>query len=84
MDLLNCIKCLSSGLSDAEYFKSVSSYIANIPEELKTPEELYAKRLEHCKKCQYMMNGLCRLCGCFVEIRAASINSYCPNKNPYW
>lgn len=84
MDLKECRICSLSGLSDEEYYKRVSSYILNIPEELKTPEEIYVRRLEYCKKCQYLMNGLCRLCGCFVEIRAASKNSYCPNKNAYW
>jgi len=75
---------LSEGLSDKEYHKTVADYISNIPDELKTPEDIYAMRLGQCKKCRYLMNGLCRLCGCFVEIRAASIKSYCPHKNSYW
>ena len=84
MDLRDCKKCLPAGLSDTEYNKSVSGYIANISEELKTPEETYAYRLDHCKRCKYIINGLCRLCGCFVEIRAASVKSYCPNKIAFW
>lgn len=84
MNLRDCKTCLPSGLSNAEYFKSVSAYISNIPEELKTPDEIYADRLDYCKRCKYLMNGLCRLCGCFVEIRAASVKSYCPNKVACW
>jgi len=84
LDKRFCRKCLTEGLSDKEYYKTISNYISNIPEELKTPEDIYAARLESCSKCQYLMNGLCRLCGCFVEIRAASIKNYCPNKIPYW
>lgn len=84
MNLNECRKCLQTGLSDTEYYKSVSAYISNIPDELRTPEDIYAMRLEHCMNCKYLMNGLCRLCGCFVEIRAASINNYCPHSDAYW
>ncbi len=84
MDALECKRCLLRGFSDTEYIKNVSGYIANIPQELRTSEETYAYRLDQCKKCQYLQNGLCRLCGCFVEIRAASVKNYCPNKKACW
>lgn len=84
MNTADCVKCIQRELTDKEYYKSVASYISNIPEELKTPDDTYAFRLEQCRKCQYIVNGLCRLCGCFVEIRAASVKNYCPNKKAYW
>jgi hypothetical protein len=84
MDSLDCKRCLLRELSDSEYFTTVSSYIENIPQELRTPEDTYKYRLEQCKKCQYLVNGLCRLCGCFVEIRAAAIKNYCPDKKAHW
>lgn len=84
MDSLDCKRCLLQELSDSEYFITVTSYIENIPEELRTPGDTYKYRLKQCKKCQYLVNGLCRLCGCFVEIRAAAMKSYCPNKKVHW
>lgn len=84
MNLRDCKKCMPSGLSDTEYYKSVSGYISNIPDELRTPKETYDYRLDQCIRCKYLVNGLCRLCGCFVEIRAATIKNYCPNKIAYW
>ena len=84
MDALDCKRCLLRELSDTEYFHTVSGYIENIPEELRTPDETYTYRLEQCKNCQYLVNGLCRLCGCFVEIRAATHKSYCPAKSSCW
>ena len=41
-------------------------------------------RLNICKECDLLINGMCKLCGCFVEIRAAVKKNYCPNKNRYW
>ena len=84
MDGLDCERCLLRELSDQEYVKTVSGYISHIPPELRTPEETYKYRLEQCKKCQYLLNGLCRLCGCFVEIRAAVTTNYCPSKKVSW
>ncbi|WMJ85856.1 DUF6171 family protein [Anaerocolumna sp. MB42-C2] len=84
MDGLDCERCLLRELSDRDYVKTVSGYISHIPKELRTPEETYKYRLEQCKKCQYLLNGLCRLCGCFVEIRAAVITNYCPSTKVNW
>lgn len=84
MDSLDCKRCLLKELTDNEYDMTVSGYISNIPQELRTPEVTYAYRLEQCKNCQYYRNGLCRLCGCFVEIRAATMKNYCPDKTAHW
>lgn len=41
--------------------------------------ELYNKRLAFCKKCEYLISGMCRKCGCYVEIRAALKDKVCPD-----
>lgn len=84
MNALDCKKCIQQEFTNKEYYKSVSVYISNIPMELKTTDDVYAYRLEQCDKCKYIINGLCRLCGCFVAIRAASVHNYCPDKKASW
>ena len=59
----------------AEYARAVS-------DSEKTIEEVYKKRLEICGKCNYLVEGLCILCGCYVEIRAAKAAQSCAGR--YW
>ena len=44
----------------------------------------YAHRLELCKACGHLVNGMCELCGCFVEVRAAKINQHCAETAQRW
>lgn len=69
-----CRRCLLKDMSDTEFFESVRAYIQNIPDEQKAPEALYRERLQKCTSCDQLVNGMCALCGCFVEIRAAKKN----------
>ncbi|MCL2033612.1 MAG: DUF6171 family protein [Oscillospiraceae bacterium] len=71
-------RCLLKELSDEDYFRNIYEYIALIPQEQKTPDGEYTARLENCKSCSNLTNGMCRLCGCFVETRAAKVHQYCP------
>ena len=60
-----------------EYFDNLHEYIKNLDEEIKADEETYEKRLSICKTCDYLSDGMCRACGCFVELRAAIENNVC-------
>jgi len=60
-----------------DLYRSVMEYISAIPLEEKAPKEEYKRRLGMCKVCDYLTNGMCALCGCFVEIRAAKVNQRC-------
>ena len=44
----------------------------------KTPDELYARRLDICASCEKLAGNTCLACGCFVELRAAKKGSVCP------
>lgn len=72
-----CRRCLLREL-DGSYFASIYKYIEAIPEEQKTSRDWYALRLEKCKSCEYLQNGMCAQCGCFVEVRAAKRGQRCP------
>ena len=79
-----CTSCRKIGLSDSDYNLLVKNYVAYIDKDIKTPDSLYQERLEICGQCNFLQNGLCRLCGCFVMMRAAKIHNRCPDTPMKW
>ena len=79
-----CRKCLLRDLSEKEYFHNMYTYISNLPEDDKVSEIEYERRLEKCEECAHLLNGVCRICGCFVEMRAAIAVRHCPDSIPEW
>lgn len=73
-----CKRCLISEMDEASYFENMFLYIENIDETIKTPSKTYQSRLEVCKMCERLINGMCNACGCFVEMRAAISHNKCP------
>ena len=72
-----CYKCLLREMDVEGYFANLHDYIERIEEDIKTPDELYEERLAVCKECDYLQEGMCRACGCFVELRAAITSNHC-------
>lgn len=60
------------------------NYLNQIDAEDRIKESLYDDRLKKCSQCRNHINGMCRLCGCFVTIRAAHKDHYCPAVIRYW
>lgn len=76
-----CRKCLTRDMIGQEdYFRSLRDYIENLDVDIRTPEALYEERLGICKECDMLFQGMCRKCGCYVELRAAVIKNVCPGK----
>lgn len=67
-------------MDEYEEYKNMFEYIDNLSDDIKSSQELYEKRMETCKQCDMLLSGMCRKCGCFVEMRAAVEKNYCPNK----
>jgi len=84
MDKRDCRRCLLSEINEEEFFKTVAEYIESLSPETRTPQELYEKRLAICKTCDNLINGMCKLCGCYVEVRAAKKLSYCAHDKAIW
>ena len=61
-------------------FRSLREYIANLDEDIRAPEPLYEERLAVCKGCELLLEGMCRSCGGYVELRAAVAKNICPRK----
>lgn len=76
-----CKKCLTREMEEQEeYFRSLREYIENLDMDIKAPQSLYEKRLAVCKDCELLFQGMCRSCGCYVELRAAVTKNACPWK----
>lgn len=71
-------------MPDASYFQNMYEYIAQLDADKKTEHQLYEQRLMLCKECEQLLNGMCRVCGCFVEMRAAVAKNCCPAVHPKW
>jgi len=76
--LRNCKRCLTREMAEREEFQSLRDYIENMDPDIKTAEYLYEKRLAVCKECDMLLQGMCRKCGCYVEMRAAVAKNSCP------
>lgn len=73
-----CRRCLTADMDEKEYFENLHTYIANLDENLKVDQPLYEKRLSVCKECDLLADGMCRACGCYVELRAVMWKNACP------
>ena len=78
MNGAKCGKCLLTEFDGGRFAERIKEYISLIPEEEKTAAEEYRRRLDICRRCFALMDGLCGECGCFAEIRAAKRRMDCP------
>ncbi len=83
-----CRKCFMAemkrqGISE-ETYRSMLERIEMMDPELRCTKEVYEERLAECKKCEYLMEAMCGLCGCFAESRAAVKANACPANPKRW
>lgn len=78
-----CRKCHTPRTGE-EFFERLRMIIQNFDEELKVSEDLYHKRLDKCMACENLYEGMCRICGCYVELRASLKKNACPAVHPRW
>ena len=79
-----CRKCLLDKIFQDDEYKNMQDYINSIDSYIKTEAKEYERRLNICKECDNLINGMCRICGCFVEMRAAVKKNYCPDIEKNW
>ena len=77
-------RCLLKEAGEAEMAASIAEYVALLDESIRTPEDDYRARLTLCQDCPELLSGTCRLCGCYVETRAAKKGQQCPMVPPRW
>ena len=79
-----CRRCLLDSIFEEDEYRNMQEYINSIDNYIKTDENEYRRRLDLCMKCDNLINGMCRICGCFVEVRAAVKKNYCPDIEKKW
>lgn len=79
-----CRKCLLEDIQEEDFLRSMRSYLNGLDDSIKADEDTYQSRLAACKACDSLINGMCRICGCFVEYRAAIKKNHCPGIEKYW
>lgn len=79
-----CRKCLLKEMPENVYFKNLYDYIETLSEDIKANAAEYERRLNICKECDNLLNGMCRICGCFIELRAVIDKNYCPDIDKKW
>ena len=77
-------RCLLKEAGEAEMAASIAEYVALLDDTVRTPEEAYQARLALCQGCPELQSGTCRLCGCYVETRAAKRTQQCPMVPARW
>lgn len=68
----------------AGYEGELEEYISSLDDSIKTEAQEYEKRIQLCTSCEQFLNGMCRMCGCFVKARAAKKHMSCPLNSPKW
>ena len=79
-----CRKCLLEDMDEDDFIRSMKERIAEYPEDKRVSGEEYRRRLEICRSCPRLENGMCGLCGCYVELRAVKNNTFCPATGDKW
>lgn len=62
----------------------MKTYLKGLDEEIKVEDEIYRERLIRCEECDNLTDGICKICGCFVEYRAAMKAKGCPAIHQKW
>ena len=76
-----CRKCLvREATGQADVYRTIKEYIDNLDSNIKADDLLYESRLGICKECEMLLTGMCRSCGCYVEMRAIVEKNGCPRK----
>lgn len=76
-----CRKCLlKEMMENGDFYATLKANIDSVTGEDRADDSLYEKRLLVCKGCDYLADGLCRACGCYVEYRAVKTKEKCPYK----
>lgn len=80
----SCTLCLLKGLSDRQYERLIEGYIEKMDPELRVSDEILEKRVQICRACKYIQNGMCRLCGCFIALRTIKKENRCADSPEKW
>ena len=76
-----CKRCLLTEAGENKSYTTVREYLDILDDSIKADDKTYKSRLDECKKCDFLISGMCLKCGCYVEIRAALKDKHCADYN---
>ena len=79
-----CKRCLLSEAGQNDLVQTLEELKAAMPENDKTDDEEYRKRLSKCRQCDELVGGTCIKCGCYAEFRALKRKMHCPHEERKW
>lgn len=79
-----CKRCLLMDFGESDLLRSIEEYISLLTPEQRASKETVERRLLQCRRCPQLQNGMCSLCGCFVEARTAKAQQSCPDTPARW
>lgn len=80
-----CRRCLLEDMPDeTALIQNIRELIELLPAEKRAAEDVRLERLALCRQCDRLQNGMCVLCGCYVELRAAKAHMKCPDVPGKW
>jgi len=74
-----CRKCLLLEAGERVTYEEITAYIQTLSPDVLTDEATYQKRITNCINCDCLIAGMCRKCGCYVEVRARLQDAHCPH-----
>jgi predicted Zn-ribbon and HTH transcriptional regulator len=74
-----CKRCLLLEAGESVTYDEIMSYVSTIDKKELVDANIFDYRISQCKQCDYLIAGMCRKCGCYVEVRARLKNVSCPN-----
>ena len=75
-----CKKCLLAELDNKELLAKVREAVERLDKDDRVTDGEYDARIAVCKDCDFLNEGTCNACGCYVELRAAAKAGRCPYK----
>lgn len=80
-----CRRCLLRDMAaEAPLYEVIRQTVDAIDADHRADLVTYRARLDTCGACGHLYGGMCVLCGCYVEVRAAWRVRRCPNAPPRW
>ncbi len=74
-----CVRCLLYEVGESVTYEQIMSYVATLDKNDLADDDTLNSRLQKCRECDFLISGMCRKCGCYVEVRARLKNQSCPN-----
>lgn len=85
VDKRPCRRCLLEDMpEEAALAQSVRELVSLLPDHVRADAEATRRRLEVCRQCDHLYGGMCALCGCYVQLRAAKARMGCPDVPGRW